>query len=224
MIKVFIGYDPREPVAFYACVSSILRHASQPVSIVPLALNTLASTYSETHNDGSNQFIYSRFLVPSLCDYNGFAIYLDGDMIVKDDIAKLWQMRDSRKAVQCVKHDYKTVAKNKYLGANNEDYPRKNWSSVMIFNCSHRDTRMLSPQFVAAASGATLHRMAWTDDDSVGDLPIVWNWLVTEYEHNDNAKLLHYTLGTPCFDAYKGCDHAAEWHQELSILTSCENG
>lgn len=224
MIKIFIGYDPREPVAFHVCASSIIRHASQPVAIIPLALNTLSSVYSETHTDGSNQFIYSRFLVPSLCDYQGHAIFIDGDMLIKDDIAKLWQMRDSRKAVQCVQHDYKTKQSIKYLGAKNEDYPRKNWSSVMIFNCAHKDTRKLSADYIAQSTGAHLHRMAWTSDEFVGDLPLVWNWLVTEYDYNDNARLLHYTLGTPCFDDYKGCDHSTEWHQELSILTSCENG
>jgi lipopolysaccharide biosynthesis glycosyltransferase len=121
-IPIFIGYDPREAIVFHVCVNSIIRHASQPVSIIPLALN-LFKDYQETHQDGSNAFIYSRFLVPYLTEFQGHAIYIDGDMIVKDDIVKLWNLRDISKDIQVVKHDYKTRMPIKYLGSKNEDYP-----------------------------------------------------------------------------------------------------
>jgi lipopolysaccharide biosynthesis glycosyltransferase len=123
-IPIFVGYDPREAIAYHTCVNSIIRQASQPVAIVPLALN-LFTDYTETHTDGSNHFIYSRFLVPHLMDYTGHAIFIDGDMIVRDDIAKLWNLRKFDKDVQVVKHDYKTKMTEKYLGAKNENYPRK---------------------------------------------------------------------------------------------------
>lgn len=223
MIRVFVGYDPREPIAYHACVSSIIRNCSEPVSITPLAL-TMLNDYTESHTDGSNQFIYSRFLVPRMCDYSGHALYIDGDMIVKGDLAELWAMRDPTKGVQVVKHDYKTKQSKKYLGAKNEDYPRKNWSSVILWNCAHTPNRDLTPEYVQKSTGAHLHRFAWLPDDRIGELPREWNWLVDEYEHNDNAKLLHYTLGTPCFDDYANCDHSAEWHQERQILNSCDNG
>lgn len=222
MIKIFIGYDPREPVAFHACVSSIIRHSSEPVEIIPLALNNL-SGYTESHNDGSNQFIYSRFLVPRMCDFVGHAIYIDGDMIVNGDIAELWAMRDDSFGVQVVKHDYKTKAAKKYLGAKNEDYPRKNWSSVIIWNCSHKDNREITPEYVSEHTGAHLHRFKWLADDHIGELPKDWNWLVGEYENHSSAKLLHYTLGTPCFDDYRACDSAHVWHQEKHIMTSCDD-
>jgi lipopolysaccharide biosynthesis glycosyltransferase len=223
VIRIFIGYDPREPVAFHACVSSITRHASMPFSVTPLALNNLTG-YKELHQDGSNQFIYSRFLVPALCDFQGWALYIDGDMIVTGDIAELWDMRDPLKAVQVVQHDYKTKAAKKYLGAKNEDYPRKNWSSVILWNCGHHQNRKLTVDHVQHATGAQLHRFQHLEDRFIGELPKEWNWLVGEYDKNPQAKLLHYTLGTPCFEEYAGCDHAEEWYQERQILNSCDNG
>ena len=129
MIPIFIGYDPRETVAFSVCASSIIRRSSEPVSIIPLALDNLVHVYKEVHKDGSNQFIYTRFLVPYLCGFNGHAIYLDGDMVLNADISELWEMRSYTHAVQVVKHNYTTKAESKYLGAKNEDYPRKNWPS-----------------------------------------------------------------------------------------------
>jgi len=123
-IPVFVGYDPREAVAYHTCANSIIRHASRPVAIIPLALN-LFEDYEETHTDGSNHFIYSRFLVPHLMEYTGHAIFIDGDMIVRDDIVELWEQRDVTKDVQVVKHDYKTRMTEKYLGAPNEDYQEK---------------------------------------------------------------------------------------------------
>jgi lipopolysaccharide biosynthesis glycosyltransferase len=106
-IPIFIGYDPREAIAFHTCVNSIIRHASQPVAIMPIALN-LFRDYKETHTDGSNQFIYSRFLVPHLMRFSGGAIFIDGDMVVRDDITKLWELQNPYKDVLVVKHDYKT--------------------------------------------------------------------------------------------------------------------
>lgn len=211
MIRIIIGFDQREAVAYHTFCQSVLEKASVPVAFTPLALNTL-DTYKETHTDGSNTFIYSRFLTPFLCNFQGWAIFADGDMICRDDIAKLWALRDDSKALLCVKHDYKTKEHNKYLGNKNQDYPRKNWSSVVLWNCSHPKHKMLTPQFVMQQSGAFLHRFTWLDDHEIGELPKEWNWLTTEYEDNYDAKLLHYTLGTPCFEDYWNADMADEWH------------
>jgi len=219
-IPIFIGYDPREAIAFHTCVNSIIRHASQPVSIMPLALNNFQD-YTETHTDGSNQFIYSRFLVPHLMDYTGHAIFMDGDMIVRGDIAELWGLRQEDKDVQVVKHDYKTKMTTKYLGSKNEDYPRKNWSSVMIFNCNNFPTQKLTPEYIQKSTGAHLHRFQWTSDDRVGELPPEWNWLPDEYGPNPNAKLLHFTLGTPCFHEFATTPMADEWHRERMFTEFC---
>lgn len=211
MIRVFVGFDPREAVAYHTFCQSVLERASLPVSFTPLALNALAG-YRETHTDGSNAFIYSRFLTPYLCGFDGWALFADGDMICRTDIAELWALRDPRHAVQVVKHDYQTKAAQKYLGNKNENYPRKNWSSVMLFNCDHPKHRLLTPEFLQRTTGKFLHRFEWLDDADIGELPRVWNWLTTEYEDNYDAKLLHYTLGTPCFKDYENAEMADEWH------------
>lgn len=219
-IPIFIGYDPREAVAYHTCVNSIIRQASKPVACIPLALN-LFEDYTETHTDGSNQFIYSRFLVPHLMDYTGHAIFIDGDMIVRGDIVELWDLRQSDKDVQVVKHDYKTKMSEKYLGSRNEDYPRKNWSSVILWNCSNYPNRQLTPDFIQRATGAELHRFTWIDDERIGELPLEWNWLPDEYGPNLNAKLLHYTLGTPCFHEFATTPQADEWHREHMLADYC---
>ena len=211
MIRIVIGFDQRESVAYHTFCQSILEKASQPISLTPLALNTLKA-YSETHVDGSNSFIYSRFLTPWLFDYEGWAIFADGDMICRDDIANLWELRDESKAILVVQHDYKTKARDKYLGNKNEDYPRKNWSSLILWNCSHPKHSILTPEFVMKQSGAFLHRFQWLNDSEIGGLPKSWNWLTTEYPDNYQASLLHYTLGTPCFKDYENADMADEWH------------
>jgi lipopolysaccharide biosynthesis glycosyltransferase len=220
-IPVYIGYDPREAIAFHTCANSIIRHASKPVSIIPVALN-LFRDYEETHTDGSNHFIYTRFLVPHLQEYTGWAIFIDGDMIVRDDIVKLWELQNPYNDVMVVKHDYQTRMPVKYLGAKNEDYPRKNWSSVILWNCNSFPNRKLTPQFVQHATGSELHRFSWLDDDRIGELPPEWNWLPDEYGINRDAKLLHYTLGTPCFQEFADTPQGDEWHRERILTEYCQ--
>jgi len=219
-IPIFIGYDPREAVAYHTCVNSIIRHASKPVAIIPLALN-LFEDYTETHTDGSNQFIYSRFLVPHLMNYEGWAIFMDGDMIVRDDIVELWESRNLYMDVMVVKHDYQTKMTEKYLGSKNENYPRKNWSSVIMWNCATYPNRQLTPEFVQRSTGAELHRFTWLEDRRIGDLPKEWNWLPDEYGENKDAKLLHYTLGTPCFHEFADTPQGSEWHREHMLTDYC---
>lgn len=221
MIPIFIGFDSRETIVFHVCSNSIVRQASRPVAITPLALNTL-NEYTERHADGSNQFIYSRYLVPHLMNYQGWALFIDGDMILRDDIVRLWQLRDENKAVCVVKHDYQTRASSKYLGMKNENYPRKNWSSVVLWNCAHPANRVLTSDFVENSSGAFLHRFSWLDDELIGELPLVWNWLPDEFGANPEAKLLHFTLGSPCFEEYAEVPMASEWHHEKMLTEYCE--
>lgn len=209
-IPIFVGFDQREAVAYHTFCQSVIEHVSVPVAFHPLALRTLPQ-YTERHTDGSNQFIYSRFLVPSLMNYKGWAIFVDGDMVCRSDIAKLWAMRDPNKAVMVAKHEYRTRYPVKYLGAPNVDYPRKNWSSVILWNCGHPANFVLLPGMVEAAAGKYLHRFAWLDDSLIGDIPLSWNWLAGEYPAND-AHLIHYTIGTPCFAGYRDFDMAEHWH------------
>lgn len=218
MKKVFIGYDPREAIAFHVCVNSIVRKSTEPVSITPLALNNLKE-YKELHRDGSNDFVYSRFLVPFLSGYQGWALYIDGDMILRDDISKVFQFSDPNKAVFCVKHDYKSRVREKYLNSKNEDYPRKNWSSVILWNCAHHKNKHLTPKVVSDSTGAYLHRFSWLADEDIGEIPSEWNWLPDEFGRNQSAKLLHWTLGTPCFIDYACSPMAEEWHAEKIFTT-----
>jgi len=221
MIPIFIGYDPREAIAYHVCSNSIVRHATNTVSITPLALNVLKE-YKETHTDGSNHFIYSRFLVPHLMNYNGWAIFMDGDMLLRSDISELWNLRDDSKAVMVVKHDYQTRLAEKYLGARNDNYPRKNWSSVILWNCAHPANRVITTEFVMRATGAQVHRFTWLDDLFIGELPKEWNWLPDEYGENVNAKLLHYTLGTPSFHDFATTPMGNEWHRERILTEYCQ--
>jgi lipopolysaccharide biosynthesis glycosyltransferase len=211
IIRIVVGYDKRESVAYHVFTQSVLEKSSAPVSFIPLSANTL-KIYNETHADGSNEFIYSRFLTPFLMDFSGWAIFADGDMVCNSDIAELWALRDENKAVQVVKHNYKTKKSVKYLGNKNEDYPRKNWSSLILWNCGHPDNKILTPEFIQEKPGSFLHRFSWLDDSDIGELPLEWNWLAIEYPDNPNANIVHYTLGTPCFKEYSQGSMADYWH------------
>lgn len=215
-IPVFIGYDPREAIVFHVCVNSIIRHASRPVAIVPLALNLL-DAYREEHADGSNDFTYSRFLVPYLTGFRGRAIYMDGDMTVQGDIAELYDSLSADHDVAVVKHDYRTRQTDKYLGNTNQDYPRKNWSSVIVWNCNSFPNRVLTPEFVQEQTGSFLHRFSWLKDDRIQSLPPDWNWLPDELGSRPSAKLLHWTLGSPCFPEYSDTPDADIWKREHAL-------
>jgi hypothetical protein len=168
--------------------------------------------------DGTNAFIFSRYLIPYLQGYNGCAIFCDGDMHVDADIYELWELRDKTKAVQVVKHNYDTKNHRKYIGTpienDNIDYPRKNWSSVMIFNCGHPSNLILTPEYVSEAGGSILHRFQWLRDEEIGSLPPEWNHLVGEYEPSP-AKLYHHTLGSPGFSYYAECESSRSWNTYL---------
>jgi lipopolysaccharide biosynthesis glycosyltransferase len=206
VIDIVVGFDQREAVAYHTFCQSVIDHTSDPVRFTPLVAHGL-----DGKRDGSNTFIYSRFLVPYIMGYRGWAIFADGDMVCKEDIAKLWALRDDKYAVQVVQHEYKTKYKTKYLGNKNEDYPRKNWSSLILWNCEHSANRSLTPTNIAGLSGEFLHRFQWLHDGEVGELPLTWNWLVMEYPTHENAELLHYTIGTPCFKDYADCDMSSYW-------------
>jgi lipopolysaccharide biosynthesis glycosyltransferase len=209
-ITIVVGFDQREAIAYHTFTQSVIEKSSRPVFFIPVALNTL-NGFKETHKDRSNDFIYSRFLTPYLNNFEGWAIFADGDMICQSDIRELWDLRDESKALLVVKHDYLTKANRKYLGNINENYPRKNWSSLILWNCAHPKHSILTPNFISNQSGQFLHRFSWLDDSDIGDLPKEWNWLALEYPINNSAKIIHYTLGTPCFKDYRDTDMSDIW-------------
>jgi len=215
VIPIVVGFDPRESVAYHTFCQSVISRSSMPVAFYPLASRLIGK---DRKADESNDFITSRFLVPYLMGWGHMgthAIFADGDMVVTDDIAKLWNLRDHTKAVQVVKHDYQTKHPIKYLGNKNEDYPRKNQSSVILWNNRHFRNRCLTPQFVAGKPGSFLHRFEWLTEDFIGELPPTWNFLVGEFDKpTATPALLHYTIGIPSFSEFSTCDYAQEWHRE----------
>ena len=168
--------------------------------------------------DGSTEFSFSRFLTPYLAGYSGQALFLDSDQLVRCDIAEILQECDLYHDVFVVKHDYTPSTKSKFLGNVQHIYPKKNWSSVMLFNCFSSPCKRLSPETVNTATGAYLHQFKWTKDVRVGELSKEWNHLVGENEPNFNAKIVHFTLGTPCFEGYENQEYAAEWFAEKELM------
>lgn len=203
-------------VAYHALVQSIIDNCSVPVSITPLKQSMLPMYTRKPDPKQSNEFSFTRFLVPHLCNYEGFAIFMDLDMLFRVDPNELWELRDTSKSVLVVKHDYTPKARIKYLGAIQYQYPRKNWSSVMLFNCAR--CRQLTPDYVNTASGLELHRFAWTTDKEIGELPVEWNHLVYDYDENPDAKIVHWSTGGPWFMEYDNAEFADEWFRTYSRM------
>lgn len=222
MIQVFIGYDPREAVAFSVLSYSIHAHASQSVSITPLMLSQLKGVYTrERHPLQSTDFSFTRFLVPHLSRYTGWSLFMDCDMLVLDDIAKLWALRDDRYAVQVVKHNHVPKEDTKFLGAKQTKYEKKNWSSVILFN--NAKCRALTPEYVNTATGLELHQFKWLGNDNlIGEIPHRWNHLVGYDNPNKDVSLVHYTIGGPYFEEYRNCEHAKAWRLELQQMLHAE--
>ena len=211
MINVFIGYDSKEKIAYHVLSESILRNSTKPVSITPIALNNIKDDFvRERNNLSSTEFSFSRFIIPHLMNYRGWALFMDCDMLMKADIAELWRLRDDRYAVQVCKHDYVPKEKTKFLGQTQTAYPKKNCSSFMLMNC--KKCSALTPNYVNAATGLELHQFKWLEsDDLIGDLPLEWNWLVGEYDYKEDVKNVHYTKGGPYFKDYMDCDYSKDW-------------
>ena len=209
MINVFIGFDEGEKVSYHILSESIRRQSSVPVSITPLCLSNIPEFKRELQPNQSTEFAFSRFLVPYLSDYKGWSLFLDSDMMFRDDIKNLWNMIDKDKSIMCCKHDYVPKQNVKFRGAKNEPFPKKNWSSFMLMN--NERCKMLTKEFVETATGLELHQFKWTHEENIGELPLEWNWLVSEYDYNKNAKNVHWTLGGPYFKDYAKSDYADEW-------------
>jgi lipopolysaccharide biosynthesis glycosyltransferase len=222
MIRVFIGYDQREAIAYHVLSHSIQRLASEPVSIASLRLSQLGGILTRPRDPmQSTEFSFSRFLTPYLSDYAGWSIFMDCDMVMLDDIVKLWQLRDDRYAVMVVKHIHVPKETVKFLGEPQSRYEKKNWSSVMLFNNAR--CTALTPEYVNAASGLQLHQFKWlANDELIGTLPNRWNHLVAYDPPRADAALLHYTSGGPWWAEYKDCEYAASWLRELSEMEHVE--
>lgn len=226
IIRVFIGFDPVESVAWHTLAHSILSRSSRPVALIPVNLANLGSIFHRPRDPKqSNEFSFTRFLVPHLSDFEGHALFLDCDMLLRTDIAEVFGALDEQpdRAVYVVKHDYEPRDDIKYLNTVQYKYPRKNWSSVVLWNCAHPANRRVTAEFVNSASAMDLHRFAWLDDSQIGELNVRWNWLVGEYaEPPQDVKNVHWTVGGPYFQEYCNADFAQEWFAERERMTACK--
>lgn len=222
-LKVYIGYDPREAITYHVLAHSILTRASGPVQICPIMLSQLGELYKrERHPGQSTDFTFARFLTPYLAG-PGISIFLDSDMLCLADIYELQKLAMEQKYsdVLVVKHDYKPREGRKFLGQTQEPYPKKNWSSMMVFNGHRIACRNLTPEYVNKATPMQLHQFEWARD--VGEVPAEWNHLVGEYDPKNGVKIAHYTLGAPCFRKYQNCEYSHEWFVELGRMTYCHD-
>jgi lipopolysaccharide biosynthesis glycosyltransferase len=226
-MKIFIGYDSREGRAYDVCKFSIEKRASDLVEIQPLKLEALQRsgqywrTY-DAHNGVkydhvdkkpfSTEFTFSRFLVPHLCGYKGWALFMDSDMLMQADVHDLFRLADERYAVQVVKHEQVITETGKMDGQIQEAYPRKNWSSFMLFNCAK--CTELTVSHVNTMPGAYLHQFRWLTDDQIGELPEEWNWLEGHSSPDIAPKNIHYTRGGPWFDDFPEVMYGDLWMHE----------
>lgn len=229
MIRLFLGFDKSQPVAFHVCAHSLLRRSSIPVSITPVRKESLERFFTRPRGPyDSTEFSITRFLVPFLSDFQGFSVFMDGDMVCLGDVAELCgymtMMDHYGTAVRVVKHDYKPKEETKFLGALQTQYNKKNWSSVMIFN--NALCTALTPDYVERMPGLHLHQFGWCKANQIASMPKRWNWLIGEpgYENlPEDAAIVHYTKGTPCLEEYKGCNYAYLWHAEyVDMLNTVE--
>lgn len=226
--KIFVGYDSREDIAWEVCRHSLLRHADDAVEVIPIRQEPLRELglYTRPHDTkASTEFSITRFLTPYLAAQAGWVVFCDCDFLFTVDVREVLDGLDSSKAAYCVQHDYTPAHSIKMDGKQQAAYPRKNWSSFMIFNCDHPDVRALTPAVVNAATPAYLHRFEWIGEpDAIGALDLDWNFLVGEYAKPERTpRVLHYTVGGPWFDDWQNCDYADLWLRERDLYLQSLN-
>lgn len=224
MNHIYIGYDNREHDAYLVARHSIELRSSVPVLITPLHFNLVARYIAapirrgesmwdlESDAPQSTEFARSRFCVPKL-QHQGWALFMDCDMLVTADIAELFALADEKYAVMVVKHGHVEGVDTKMDGQKQLYYARKNWSSVILWNCSHPAHHRLTDMRLNMWPGRDLHAFKWLEDSEIGELPSAWNHLVDVQEPED-AKILHYTLGCPNMDGYESCGFSELWLEE----------
>jgi len=220
-MKVFVGYDPREDIAYQVCKHSIISR-NKDAEVIPLKQTELRQQQLYTRpidKLASTEFTFTRFLVPELTNFKGWALFCDCDIIFLEDVKELFAQADDQYAVMCAKHDYTPAEGIKMDGQTQTIYPRKNWSSVMLINCAHPSNAVLTQKLVndTEITGAYLHRFSWLKDEEVGEFSYEWNYLVGWY-NTGTPKALHYTEGGPWFENYRNCDFHQEWKNELKDM------
>lgn len=224
---VFIGWDSRQEIAFEVCKASILERTSIPIEVHALKqqeLRSLGLYWRELDPLASTEFTYTRFLVCELMNFEGWALFVDSDFLFTSDIAELVRMIDDKYALMCVQHNYHPKETIKMDNRVQTDYPRKNWSSLILWNCSHPSNRILNKDVVNREVGAFLHRFKWLEDSLIGDIPKEWNWLEGWYPVTEEPpKAIHYTRGGPWYENWQHVDYANLWLNELKRIRVIAN-
>ena len=227
-LKIFIGYDGSERIAYDVLKYSIEKNTRANIKIIPLYHKELRRQgffqrpWLTGALDGnrtdlidqrpfSTEFSHTRFLVPELCGFKGWALFMDCDMLVRCDIKELFDMIDDKYAVMCVKHRQEVKKGEKMDGAPQQSYYRKNWSSFVLFNCGHPANKELDRKAVNTATGGWLHSFAWLDDKLIGDIPDHYNWIEGTSKAHVFPRIIHYTLGGPWYSSYDDVMFADEW-------------
>ncbi len=218
-LRIFIGWDSREPIAYDVARHSIIKRASVPTEITPIKVEQLIRQGLYTRQAdplAATEFTYSRFFTPLLAGYSGWALFVDCDFLFLADVAELSQFNDPSMALYCVKHDHQPTETTKMDGRAQTVYPRKNWSSFMLLNCGHSSTRKLTEDVVNTANAAYLHRMQWAADDEIGEIPYTWNFLEGWYDKptHGTPKAIHFTRGGPWFENCQDVDYGELWLRE----------
>jgi lipopolysaccharide biosynthesis glycosyltransferase len=226
--KIFVGYDQREDIAWQVCRHSLLRQSHGEVVVIPIRQSVLRELglYTRPIDRGaSTEFSLTRFLTPYLAASDGWTIFCDCDFLFTTDIREVLEGLDPAKAIYCVQHDYTPTHLLKMDGKEQTTYPRKNWSSFMIFNGAHPDVRSLTPDIVNAANPAFLHRFEWiTQEDAIGALDLDWNFLEGEYaKPAKTPRVIHYTNGGPWFEEWRDCDYADLWLAERDLFLAARD-
>ena len=218
----FIGYDPKEDIAYRVCKQSLLNRSTIKIKAFALKqfeLQSMGFYMRDKDPLASTEFTYTRFLIPALMNYKGWAVFCDCDILFLADIKNLFSNLSNDKAIYCVKHDYTPKEKHKMDGRQQTVYPRKNWSSFVIFNCSHPANKKLTIDLANKETGSYLHQFKWLKDNQIGDLDERWNWLEgwTSNHNNSNPFAVHYTRGGPWFDEWHDVEFAKEWLDERDL-------
>ena len=224
-LRIYVGWDSREDIAYQVCKRSLEQHSSIPLQIVPIKQDDLRLRglyWRGPDAMSSTEFSFTRFLTPYLAGYTGWAVFVDCDFLFRKDIAGLLDYRDTSKALYCVKHDYMPKETVKMDGQAQTQYPRKNWSSFMFINCGHEQVQTLTPDVVNNESGLFLHRFNWLTDDAIGSLPVTWNYLEGWHTAADceDPTAVHFTRGGPWFEEYQSVEYASEWKVTAELVES----
>ena len=224
-MNIYIGYDSREDLAYQVCSYSI-KSNSKSAYIYPLKLNNLKEKGFYTRDEDKLGSTDSRFLVPMLNDYKGWALFCDCDILFLDSVEELFSQVDEKYAVMCVQHEYTPKGSTKMDGRLQSIYPRKNWSSLVLWNCGHPSNKKITLELVndPSTTGKYLHRFSWLEDKEIGKISQEWNWLVGWYEEpkDGSPKAIHYTEGGPWFPEYRFCDYHDIWKKKLFEMMSAK--